>query len=346
VKASIPSAAQDGNHQPSRAVVSRSKRILVTGGAGFIGANLVRLLLENRYHVTVLDNLITGRREYLDGLPIEFIPGDILDQTTSRRLVAGKDGVVHLAAQTGVPGSLRDPRKDCEINILGTLNVLEACRAEKARTEGQAGGARACGPRVIFASSNAPLGRQSPPATEEKAPLPISPYGASKLAGEAYCLAYHGSWGLETIALRFGNVYGPFSEHKGSVVAKFLNDIMAGGKIVVEGDGGQTRDFLYVQDLCQAILLALESTLSGEVFQIATGVETSIAALAEMTKEITGQEFRVDYGQARPGDIRRNYSSVKKAETLLGWKPMTSLLKGLTETWNWFRREKPCFVTD
>ena len=190
------------------------------------------MLLDHGYRVTVLDNLSTGRREYLEGLPITFIEGDILDADLVNRVVPGHDGVVHLAAQTGVPGSLADPRRDCEVNVIGTLNLLEACRMEQAkRQKGERGkgekretgksvgrSSLVVGPRFVFASSNAPLGRQPPPATEDKAPQPISPYGASKLAGEAYCLAYHGSWGLGTVVLRFGNVYGPFSAHKNSDV--------------------------------------------------------------------------------------------------------------------------------
>ncbi len=168
-------------------------RVLVTGGAGFIGANLVRLLVAEGQVVTVLDNLSSGRSEYIGALGLELVNADILNSEAVDRALVGHDAVVHLAAQTGVPSSLADPRTDCQVNVIGTLNVLEAAR----RTNVQ---------RVVFASSNAPLGRQHPPATEDKAPLPVSPYGASKLAGEAYCLAYHGSWGLQTVSLRFANV--------------------------------------------------------------------------------------------------------------------------------------------
>jgi len=311
-------------------------RILVTGGAGFIGANLVRFLLKHGNQVTVLDSLASGRREYLDGLPVEFIHGDILDWTTVQRAVAGKHGVVHLAAQTGVPGSLQDPRKDCEINVLGTLLLLEACRAEKDQAADEANGWHRHIPRFVFASSNAPLGRQAPPATEDKAPLPISPYGASKLAGEAYCLAYHGSWGLGTVVLRFGNVYGPFSDHKGSVVAKFLKDISAGNKIVVDGDGQQTRDLIYVGDLCRAILLALESEVSGEVFQVATGIETTIRKLAALVKETIRSDTAVTHGPARQADIRKNYSEIKKIRRILAWEPEVDLRRGLRMTLEWF----------
>ena len=167
----------------------RLHRILVTGGVGFIGANLVRMLLNHGYRVTVLDNLSTGQREYLTGLPIEFIQGDVLDVELVGRVVPGQEGIVHLAAQTGVPDSLVDPRRDCEINVIGTLNLLEACRQAMNKEISLSPSSVSLLPRFVFASSNAPLGRQPPPVTEEKAPLPISPYGASKLAGEGYCLA-------------------------------------------------------------------------------------------------------------------------------------------------------------
>jgi UDP-glucose 4-epimerase len=326
------------DHQPRRVSGFVPRHVLVTGGAGFIGANLVRLLLDRDDQVTVLDNLTSGRREYLDGLPIEFLDGDILDHITVQRAVANKHGVVHLAAQTGVPGSLREPRKDCAINVFGTLNLLEACRAEKARRDALADEGHARGPRIVFASSNAPLGRQSPPAKEDKAPLPISPYGASKLAGEGYCLAYNGSWGVETVVLRFGNVYGPFSGHKNSVVAKFFKDISAGGEIVVEGDGRQTRDFVYVGDLCDAILLALESDISGEVFQVATGTETTIAQLAALLKLTAHSDAAITHGPSRQADIRQNYSAIEKIRGTLGWEPKVNLKEGLRMTMKWFQK--------
>lgn len=328
-------------------------KILVTGGAGFIGANVVRELLDHGWQVTVLDNFSAGRREYLKGLPITFIEGDILDSDLANRAVRGHDGIVHLAAQTGVPGSLADPRRDCEVNVIGTLNLLEALRTEVERrklTKGRSGtgeeGDRketasqrrtaSAQMRFVFASSNAPLGRQPPPATEDKAPLPISPYGASKLSGEAYSLGYHGSWGLGTVALRFGNAYGPFSTHKHSVVAKFFKDILTKGEVTIDGDGKQTRDFIYVGDLCRAILLALESDVGGEVFQIATGVETSILDLSAMTQEVAERKTGVHHVLPRQGDIRKNYSSIAKVQDILGWKPSVELIEGLRKTWEWF----------
>ncbi|MEM7118298.1 MAG: NAD-dependent epimerase/dehydratase family protein [Chloroflexota bacterium] len=229
----------------------------------------------------------------------------------------------YFAAQTGVPGSLLDPHHDCRTNVIGTLNMLEACRLADVK-------------RFVFASSNAPLGRQDPPAAEDKVALPISPYGASKLAGEGYCLAYHGSWGLGTIVLRFANLYGPHSAHKNSVVAKFFKDIWADGRIAIDGDGLQTRDFIYVADLCEAVRLALESDVSGEVFQIATGTETSILQLATMVQQIAQRDVQMEHQPARQGDIQRNYSAVTKVEQMLGWKPETELEDGLRQTWDWF----------
>ena len=303
--------------------MSLVKHVLVTGGAGFVGANLVRTLLKRGYTVRVLDNFSSGNRASLTGLDIDIVEGDILDRAAVDAAVAGTDGIVHLAAQTGVPGSIQDPMRDCQLNVVGTLNMLEAARLAGTK-------------RFVFASSNAPLGKQPPPATEDKAPLPISPYGASKLAGEGYCLAYHGSWGLGTVALRFANLYGPFSAHKNSVVAKFIKDIQSTGTITIDGDGLQTRDFIYVGDLCEAVVLALESDIGGEVFQIATGIETSIRALADQIEACMDVDLAVQYGSTRQGDIRKNYSRVDKAREQLGWEPQVALDEGLALTLAWF----------
>jgi len=301
--------------------------VLVTGGAGFIGTNLVKLLLDQGYYVRVLDDFSAGQKEYLADLDVQVVEGDVRDTDAVAAALVGMSGVVHLAAQAGgVPSSLQDPRRDCEVNFIGTLNLLEACR-------------HAGVGRFIFASSNAPLGRQQPPATEDKAPLPISPYGAGKLAGEGYCLAYYGSWGLGTMVLRFANVYGPYSAHKHNVIARFFRDILTTGRITVDGDGRQTRDFIYTGDLCRAILLALESDVGGEVFQIATGVETSILALVGMMQKVADRPVEVVYGPGRQGDIRQNYSAVGKARAILGWEPRVALHRGLELTWDWTRQQ-------
>ena len=300
------------------------ERVLITGGAGFIGANLVRRLLAEGYQVRVLDNFSTGRRSYLAGLEIALVEGDILDRELVETAVRDVAGVIHLAAQTSVPASVTNPFYDCQLNVLGTLNLLEACRLANV-------------PRFVFASSNAPLGRQLPPAHEEQVPLPISPYGASKLAGEGYCLAYHGSWGLGTVILRFANLYGPFSGHTPGVVAQFLQAALAERPLTVHGDGQQTRDFVFVEDLCQAIQLGLESNISGELFQIATGTETSILELTEQIAQVTQRAIALRYTEQRVGDIGQDYAAVSKVAKMLGWQPTTSLADGLAQTWAWFQ---------
>lgn len=302
--------------------LQRDPAVLVTGGAGFIGSNAVRLLLEHGYRVTVLDNFAEGTQQNLEGLRINLVEGDIRDSALMDQVVAEHDGIVHLAAQPGVPASLKDPLRDCDVNVVGTLRLLEAARAHALK-------------RFVFASSSAPLGRQTPPSREDKAPLPLSPYGASKLAGEGYCLGYHGSWGLGTVVLRFSNVYGPFSVRKQSVVTKFFTDLHSKGEITINGDGHQTRDFIYVADLCRAILLALRSNISGEVIQIATGLETSILELAELVQQVVGRGAGITRASARQGDVERSYSSIAKARDVLGWEPEVQLKDGLERTWRW-----------
>jgi len=267
-----------------------------------------------------------GDPRYIEGLPVRFVQGSIMDEVVVREEVRHHDAVVHLAAQSGVPTSLADPLNDCHLNILGTLNLLEACRS----TQSDRGK-----PRFVFASSNAVLGRQLPPATENKAPLPMSPYGASKLAGEAYCLAYNGSWGLGTIALRFGNVYGPYSAHKKSVIARFFHDLSNNGNITIEGDGQQTRDFIFVEDLCRALLKAIDTQACGEIFQISSGIETSIWELGNMIVAITGRQAKIAHVAARLGEARRNRSDIGKAASILGWTPQVSLHEGLQQTFEW-----------
>lgn len=301
-------------------------RVLVTGGAGFIGANLVRRLLDSTdFVVTVLDDLsATNGGNVPDGdARVTFARGDIRDVHLLDQIVPGHDAIVHLAAQAGVPASLQDPVRDFEINALGTLRMLEAARGAGVS-------------RFLFASSSAPLGRQEPPATEDKAPLPMSPYGAAKLAGEGYCLAYSGSWGLGTVALRFANVYGELSGHKKSVVSTFFRDAATKGRLTIEG-GRQTRDLIYVGDVCEAIMSALGNDVRGEVFQIGTGVETTIIRLAELIREITGGGAEIVEGSTRRGDVGRSYSSIDKARAVLGWEPSTSLEEGLRRTWSWMR---------
>jgi UDP-glucose 4-epimerase len=320
---------------------------LVTGGCGFIGANLIRRLVvsDENARIRVVDNLSVGGRNDLlavsrfeeirseeiirdSAKKLELVVGDIRDGALAVRVCQGMQVVVHLAANTGVMPSIENPLDDCFSNVIGTFNYLDG-----ARQNGVA--------LFIFASSGAPLGEQVPPIHEEMVPKPISPYGASKLCGEAYCSAFYGSYGLETAALRFGNVYGAHSSHKGSVVAKFIRGILAGEPLRVFGDGGQTRDFVYVEDLVEAIVLAVEKPgIGGQLFQIATHQEHTVAEVAEelnsLAQKHLGRTSPIVYEKERKGEVRRNFSDITKARRMLGFEPRHDLKTGLEKTFLWF----------
>lgn len=311
-------------------------RFLVTGGCGFIGTNLIEYLLEKTDDdITVLDNLSEGKLEYLKSIDnysekrIDFIEGDIRDETKVQEAVKDSNFVIHLAAQTDVIDSIKDPKKDADINILGTLNLLKEAEKENVA-------------RFVLASSAAPLGDQEMPIHEKKVPQPLSPYGASKLACEGYCSAFAGSHSLKTVALRFSNVYGPKSWHKGSVVAKFIKQILVDKKPTIFGDGEQTRDFIHTRDVSQALHLSCTQPLDQdfELFQIGTGEETSINELYSRLKdklEAKGIDVpEPTYGDKREGEIYRNYTEITKAKRELNFEPKVSLDKGLNETIDWF----------
>ncbi len=320
---------------------------LITGGCGFIGCALIRHLLADNtdkganHRIRVYDNLSVGTREDLadtvgnaaeltetDGSTpwagVQLVVGDLLDADGLAQAMTGADVAIHLAANTGVGPSVEDPMADARTNVFGTLNALEACRAAGTG-------------RFVFASSGAPLGVQIPPLHEEMAPHPASPYGASKLAGEAYCSAYFHSFDVDAVALRFGNVYGPGSGHKQSVVAKFIKRAMAGEVLEIYGDGSQTRDFIYIGDLIQAVQKAATTPgIGGETFQIATAAETTVGelteALADVLAEQTGTRPQVINVAPRTGDVDRNYSDTSKAADRLGWTSGVTLAQGLGRT--------------
>ena len=322
---------------------------LITGGCGFIGRNLVaRLLEEEDCEIRVLDNLKVGRREDLEAalpshrqLPgaknkpaisarLEFVQGDILDNRVVRTAAAGRDVLIHLAASTGVMPSIAEPLHDFNVNIVGTLNCLEAARHAGMQ-------------RFVFASSGASLGEVELPIHEERAPRPNSPYGASKLAGEAYCSAYWRSYGLETVALRFGNVYGPHSDHKSSVVATFIKNALAGEPLIINGDGRQTCDLIFIDDLVGAVCQAATvPEATGHVFQVATGRETTVIEVAELLAEILRERglpsIHIVHGPVQIGDVRRNFSDTSKARQLLRWRAEVPLREGLGRTVDWFLR--------
>lgn len=317
-------------------------RWLITGGCGFIGTNLIeRLLQEDDSKILIIDDLSVGSKQALrtvtdftegpeinDSSRCHLVIADVLDSEQALTYCRQADVVVHLAANTGVDKSVNNPRKDCEINVTGTFNYLEAARQARMK-------------RFVFASSGAPVGEVIPPIHEEMPAHPVSPYGASKLAGEAYCSAYYRTFELDTVALRFGNIYGPGSTHKGSAVAKFLTKILTKEAIDIYGTGKQTRDFIYIKDLVNAIYLAgTTDNIGGEIFQIASNSETTINELVDKllvaTSTYIGHEVQVNYTERRLGDVERNYSDTSKANKVLGWKSETDLDQGLSLTAKWF----------
>jgi len=329
------------------------KKWLITGGCGFIGTRLISSLVkDDNNRICVVDNMSVGTKQGLSNVTefIEVPPtsantvfensgscslvvGDILDEALACELAKQADVIVHLAANTGVGPSVEDPRGDCNANIIGTLNYLEGARL----------GSRV---RFIFASSGAPLGEvEVPPIREDLPANPVSPYGASKLAGEGYCSAYFNSFGVETVALRFGNVYGPGSIHKSSVVAKFIKKAMAGETLEIYGNGEQTRDFIYLDDLINAIqAAAVREGVGGEKFQIATNRESTVGEVAELLCAILTShgisDIKLVNGEARVGDVMRNYSDITKAKEQLGWEPLFDLRDGLEQTVSYFKLDQ------
>jgi len=306
--------------------MSTVRRLLVTGGCGFIGANLVRRVRsETDWQVRVVDDLRTGRQSYVPDELAEVRIGDVADPAVLEPALEGVDAVVHLASQTGVLPSVEDPARDFEGSVVPTFRVLEACRR------------RGIG-RVVFASSGASVGDVTPPIHENIVPKPLSPYGASKLAGEAYVQGYAGSFGMQTAALRFSNVYGPHSLHKDNAIPNFIRRCLAREKLEIFGDGSQTRDFIHVQDLCDGIIGAVRADgIGGEIFQLGTSVETSVAELARLIQEVTGTEAHVDFEPRRAGEVYKSRVDISKASRLLGFDPTIELRDGLAMTAEWYR---------
>jgi len=322
------------------------KNWVITGGCGFIGISLIKQLEEEGgNNIRVLDNLTTGTRKDLRQIcvfnerlaeelkgespaGVELVVGDILDEKLALQVTQGADIIVHLAANTGVGPSVEDPRTDCYANVIGTFNYLEAARINQV-------------PRFIFASSGAPAGEVEPPIHEELPPHPVSPYGASKLAGEGYCSAYSKTFDIDTVMLRFGNVYGPGSLHKSSVVAKFIRQALNRETLEIYGDGTQTRDFIYIDDLINALLLSsYKEGVGGHAFQIASNQETTVGEMAEkLVAELNKQgltDVIVINSETRLGDVKRNYSDTSKAKSMLGWQPEMTQEEGIRRTVEYF----------
>jgi UDP-glucose 4-epimerase len=302
------------------------RHILVTGGAGFIGATLVRRLVAAGHRVRVLDNYSTGEVSHLAGVDAELVKGDIRDDHALETALAGTDAVAHLAAAGSVIMSIADPAANFDVNVLGTFRVLDAAR-------------RAGVERTVQASTGGALiGNATPPVNESSLPRPISPYGASKLAGEGYAHAFAAAYGLRTVALRFANAYGPWSEKKSGAIPMFFRAIHAGRPIVIYGDGSASRDYTHVDDIARAIELALERDVpGGTVLHVASGVETTTAQLADLCRGAAGApDHPVEYQPARTGEVGRNFASYDLAKHVLGYAPSVSREEGIGQTWQWF----------
>jgi UDP-glucose 4-epimerase len=310
------------------------RRVLVTGGAGFVGSHVVPHLLELGDHVTVLDNLSSGKLENLKGSldhpKFLFHRGDIIDKAIPNEVFDKVDSIIHLAALIDVSASVVDPVQNHEVNVNGTFNMLQAAVKHKVK-------------KFVFASSTAVYGdAEKLPIKESIAAHPVSPYAASKVAGEAYCSAFAHCFGLETAALRFFNIYGSGIENSpySGVITTFFKKIIRGEVLTIDGDGEQTRDFVHVNDVVKAVTLALEQDgLKGEVFNVCTGVPTSINQLAATLKAITGKNIKVKHGPPRVGDIRCNYGDTAKAEKNLGFKVSIDLSKGLQMLFKEFKKQ-------
>jgi UDP-N-acetylglucosamine/UDP-N-acetylgalactosamine 4-epimerase len=310
---------------------------LVTGGAGFIGSNLVEALLQRGERVRVLDNFATGKRENLAPFmkKIELVEGDLRSYHIVREAVDGVDYILHQAALPSVPRSIKDPITSDEVNVVGTLNVLQAAREAGAK-------------RVVYASSSSIYGDlETMPKTEDMLPKPLSPYAVSKMAGEKYCQVFTRLYGLETVSLRYFNVFGPRQDPNSqysAVIPRFVRAIMNGVSPQVHGDGEQSRDFTFIENVVSANLLAcgqgLEQ-LAGEVFNIACGRRITINTLVQSINELVGANVAIEYIPTRPGDVKHSLANIGKAQQFLGYKPDADFKKGLAAVIAWMKKSKP-----
>ena len=303
-----------------------ANRFLVTGGAGFIGSHIVRRLVGEGGVVRVVDDLSTGHEARLNDLrdSIEFVRGDLADGKLSDKVVEGVDYVLHQAAVPSVQRSVRDPVGTNRANVTATLNLLESGRLAGVR-------------RFVYAASSSAYGdTEVLPKTEEMAPNPLSPYALQKLVGERYCKLYHDIYGLETVSLRYFNVFGPgqdpHSEYA-AVIPKFITKLLANEPIPVYGDGEQSRDFTYIENVVEANLLAFQATEApGKVFNIGYGQKTSLNTLIQMLERIIGVEAQVRYERRRTGDVRHSLADISQAQNVLGYRPGVDIEEGLRRT--------------
>ena len=306
-------------------------RYVVTGGAGFIGSNTVEELVRRGHSVVVLDDLSGGKEDNLAEVrnKITFIKGSITDIETVRKAMHEAEYVLHLAARTSVPRSVKDPIETNKINIDGTLNVLVAARDAKVK-------------RLVFAASSSAYGETPTlPKTEAMQPAPISPYGVTKFVGELYAQVFGRCYGLENVSLRYFNIFGPRQDPSSpysGVLAKFCTAFLEEGQPVIFGDGEQTRDFTYVENAVQANLLACEApNVSGKIFNIGMGSRSSLNQTVELLRKISGKPLEVKYDPPRDGDIRDSLADITEARKFLGYDPQVGFEEGLRRTIDWYR---------
>ncbi|HEU4829927.1 MAG TPA: NAD-dependent epimerase/dehydratase family protein [Gemmatimonadales bacterium] len=315
-------------------MTSKSTRCLVTGGAGFIGSHIVQRLRAEGHDVRVIDNLSTGTRENLAGMPgVDFIEGDIREAAACDRAVAGIEVIFHVAALPSVPRSIADPWASHDHNVNGTVQLLEAARRAGVR-------------RVVYSSSSSVYGdTPTLPKIETMEPLCRSPYATAKLAGEQYVLAYARAGMLEGVALRYFNVFGPRQSPRSAyaaVIPAFLDCAQKGSVAHVNGDGEQTRDFTYVENVVQANCLAAfgpSEQVNGWVTNAGAGNRTSLNELLSLVEQVTGRPVAREYQAPRAGDVRDSQASLDRARKVLGYVPGVGLEEGLRRTWAWFVEE-------
>ncbi len=309
-------------------------RVLVTGGAGFIGSHLARELCRHGETVCVLDNLSTGRRQNLAGAALEFVEGDVVDMEAVRAAVVGCEVVFHQAALVSVPRSLAEPAANHQVNVTGFFNVLEAARQAGVR-------------RVVYASSAAVYGNLPALPKGEESPLQLlTPYAAAKRMNELYAGAYTTAYGLETIGLRYMNVFGP-RQHPTSpysgVLSLFCRAALRGQPCAIHGDGEQTRDFIFIADVVQALRRA--AVVDGAVcaahpvLNIGRGQQTSLNQIVALLSDLLGRAIPTRYGPPRPGDIRHSLADIRRARAALGFEPQVTIRDGLARTLAWFEQQ-------
>jgi nucleoside-diphosphate-sugar epimerase len=315
--------------------VAAPGKALVTGGGGFIGSHLVQRLLREGREVRVLDNFATGRRANLAAVDgdVELIEGDVQSYERAHNAVRGCEVVFHLAALPSVPRSIQDPLTSTASNVTGTLNILLAARDEDVR-------------RVVFASSSSVYGPQRTyPQREDAAARPISPYGVSKLAAEGYCRAFTQVYGLETVAVRYFNVFGPRQDplsQYAAVIPRFITAALNDERPVVFGDGEQSRDFTYIDNTVEGTLLASTAEgVAGETFNVACGEAISLNQLLEQIREISGKPVEAAYENSQPGDLKRSQADISRAREALGYEPVVNLRSGLERTFVHLAGQEP-----